>query len=439
MGRSPSPTATFIRPGLLAVLTICSLFCHGCRATPGLFNFTQTDAFIELDTANFSCSLGTQAPFSFAFNVHVNTNSTMLFTGISGAYTPPKTKGSPTDKFGSTPGDHPVGSEGDPIAFLIYVERPYFRLMLMRLTDHQVRFYLHHAFGYFDKPWMGWHKVEMRLEKKQSAYNPYSSRPRTSRTEITFRVDQKVNTAQMQSGDILWPDWSLLRADALKNKAGQANFYSNEAFLGMPPVGTMSRYAVDTLIEHHGDFHIKLSGEDPIDHVEDGAMVFRPFTGSIKSFHIASDCACGMRNKFGLKMIQMTPGIRTSSVCDARSLPALIENIPASCPSTSNGVMCSCDAYGARATCNCPQNYYCKAAKVQGKQKYIFIYDTCIHAGGEISIMRHLKKYRYSHPKKPSPAYALCFDILTYSSTREFTSTQSSLEYFLKLDIITKL
>ncbi|EUB58682.1 hypothetical protein EGR_06468 [Echinococcus granulosus] len=145
----------------------------------------------------------------------------------------------------------PSPPRGGPLALIIYTERPYFRLVVMRPTDHQVRLYLHHAFGYFD-------------------------------------VDQKINRGTLHTGDILWPDWAELKAKAVTETSKERRFYFNEAFLGFPPNGTMSRFATDTLMKYHDDIRSVIVGVGETDgYKESFAIKFGPFRGAMKSFLIA--------------------------------------------------------------------------------------------------------------------------------------------------------
>lgn len=345
-------------------------FITSCMSSPGLLNFSQPNAFIELDTANFSCSVDTQVPFSFSFEVRLTQNSSLIFTGISGSYDPPKVTRGSYESFLKTTRPHPKGLLGDPLAIFIYTERPYFRLLVMRLTDHQDRFYLHHAFGFFDKPWMGWHKVEVSLLTKSQQYS-YAAKQRKGRTEITFRVDQKVNNGFMNEGDILWPDWSLLKRRSLihvEDNVDYGLFSSNEAFLGTPPLGTMTRHAFEILDEHHIELHAKLGGKD---NGTENPQSFQAFAGSLRSFFITSDCACSKKSRFGMKMLQISPGVGTSAVCDARSLPPLSTKFAASCLSRDNGLICGCTPYGSRATCYCPPRDQCRFSREQGTNVFI--------------------------------------------------------------------
>ncbi|VDK23196.1 unnamed protein product [Taenia asiatica] len=200
----------------------------------------------------------------------------------------------------------------------------------MRLTDYQVRFYLHHAFGYFDRSWKGWHKVEVLFTRAGSKL-----------TEIRFKVDQKINRGILRTGDILWPDWAELRAKATTETTTKQQFYFNEAFFGFPPNGTMARYAIDTLIKYHDDIRSVFVGAGDTNGYEGSFVVkFGPFRGAMRSFLIASECACGMASAFGLKMMQIGSGVEFQSVCDVSAVPPLSANFSGSCYGTVSGLPC---------------------------------------------------------------------------------------------------
>ncbi|VDM31754.1 unnamed protein product [Hydatigera taeniaeformis] len=318
-----------------------------CLSTPGLFNFSQENAFIEIDTQPFSCSRDIQKLFSISFDIHLRTNSSILFTGISASLAPETTSEDALKNL-DAPGLH-----GAPLALFIYTERPYFRLMVMRLTDYQVRFYLHHAFGYFDRSWRDWHRVEVIFTRAGS-----------TRTEIRFKVDQKTNRGMLHTGDILWPDWAELKSKAASEKTTKRKFYSNEAFLGFPPTGTMARFATDTLIKYHDDIRSVFVGASETNGYE-GSHVpkFGPFRGAMKSFLIASECACGMISAFGPRIVQIGSGIEFQSVCDVSAVPPLGANISGLCRSNVSGLPCGCVGSGNWLKCYCPLERHCSALK----------------------------------------------------------------------------
>ncbi|KAH9283429.1 hypothetical protein ECG_04010 [Echinococcus granulosus] len=321
-----------------------------CLSTPGLFKFSQANAFIEIDTQPFSCSRDIQKLFSLSFDIYPNTNSSILFTGISGSLIPDNPSENASDNFNY------LGTLGGPLALIIYTERPYFRLVVMRPTDHQVRLYLHHAFGYFDVSWKDWHRVEVLFTRTGSV-----------RTEINFKVDQKINRGTLHTGDILWPDWAELKAKAVTETSKERRFYFNEAFLGFPPNGTMSRFATDTLMKYHDDIRSVIVGVGETDgYKESFAIKFGPFRGAMKSFLIASECACGMIGAFGPRMTQIGSGIQIQSVCDVSAVPPLSANISGFCHSTVSGLPCGCVGTGTRPNCYCPLKSHCSALKPFG-------------------------------------------------------------------------
>ncbi|VDD84354.1 unnamed protein product [Mesocestoides corti] len=235
----------------------------------------------------------------------------------------------------------------------------------MRLTDRQVRFYLHHALGFFDRRWHGWHRLEVRLNRHGGAHsNPYSTTPVVPRVEIRFSVDQKTNRGYMKAGDVLWLDWAEFKSRGYLQKDAARQFYSNEAFLGLPPAGTMSEYAVGTLIKYRDVIQRHLSADNDTTLAAKSAVAFRPFQGGIKSFLIASECACGLSKQFGPRMVQIGAGVAIQSVCDVRSLPPLNANYSGVCKSKVNESTCGCVGFGNRHVCYCPGS--CNALKVHG-------------------------------------------------------------------------
>lgn len=319
-----------------------------CLSSPGLFNFTGRNAFIEIDTQPLSCSKENQSIFSIKFDVLPISNSSILFTGISGSLLP-----SNWSEDLALDGVNFLGAQGDPLALFIYIERPYFSLMVMRLTDYQVRFYLHHAFGYFDRSWNDWHKVEIVLSKHGKR-----------RVEVAFKVDQKNNNGILTLGDILWPDWSELKVFASKVVESKRRFYFNEAFLGSPPHGTMSHYAIDILVKYVDAIRTVYAKTD----VSDNSFgKFVPFRGTIKSFLLSSDCACEIKNYFGPKMIQIGSGIEMSTVCDIGGLPPIASKFSGSCNSKVPGISCGCSSNSNRTVCYCPPERYCTTMKKQGR------------------------------------------------------------------------
>lgn len=332
---SGGPSISFPLNSLIPTFVIFLIILPQCLSSPGLFNFTGPNAFIELDTQPFSCSVQSQANFSIKFEVFPMTNSSVLFTGISGSILP-------------SDGLNFLGAQGDPLALFIYIERPYFSLTLMRLTDYQIRLYLPHAFGIFDRSWHGWHKVEIVLSKRGR-----------SRISVTFKVDQKSNYAYLTNGDIMWPDWRVLKAFAPKEMDAKRRFYFNEAFLGSPSPGTMSSYATDIMIKYQGAIRAVYARPKVTENV---FAKFVPFRGVIQSFLLSSDCACGVGNYFSPKMIQLGPGINVSNVCDSTSLPPLAGQLPGSCIAETPEIPCGCSTQ----KCFCPDRRSCSVMKKPG-------------------------------------------------------------------------
>lgn len=326
-----------------------------CLSTPGLFNFSQESAFIEIDTQHFSCSRDIQKLFSLSFDIYPSTNSSILFTGISGSLV----SNNPSEDASNTLNS--LEPRGGPLALFIYTERPYFRLMVMRLTDYRVRFYLHHAFGYFDKSWKGWHRVEVLFTRAGS-----------KQTEIRFKVDQKINRGILRTGDIIWPDWAELKSKATTETTTKQQFYFNEAFLGFPPNGTMTRLAIDTLMKYHDDIRSVFIGDGGVNGYEGSFVVkFGPFRGAMRSFLIASECACGMKSAFGPRMMQIGSGVDFQSVCDVSALPPLSANVSGSCHGTVTGLPCGCVGLQTRPNCYCPLERHCSALKPFGRFAFL--------------------------------------------------------------------
>lgn len=336
-----SPRCSFPYAFLLLLSTVPQYL-----SSPGLFNFTGPNAFIEIDTQPLSCSIENQSNFSLKFDVFPISNFSVLFTGISGSLLP-----SNRSEDLASNGVNFLGAQGDPLALFIYIERPYFGFMVMRLTDYQVRLYLHHTFGYFDRSWNDWHKVEIVLSKHGK-----------SRVKATFKVDQKSNNGFLTLGNILWPDWSKLRSFASIEVGSKRRFYFNEAFIGLPSQETMSRYAIDILVKYMGAIRTVYARTDVY---ESSFDKFVPFRGIIKSFLLSSDCACGIINYFGPKMIQVGSGVKITSVCDISSLPPLSSKLPGSCRSKVPGIACGCLSYTTDPTCYCPLERSCTTMKKQ--------------------------------------------------------------------------
>ncbi|VDO15493.1 unnamed protein product [Rodentolepis nana] len=322
------------------LLLLLSAIPH-CLSIPGLFNFTGPNAFMEIDTQPLSCSIENQSSFSLKFDVFPVSNSSVLFTGISGSLLP-----SNWSEDLAPDGANFLGVQGDPLALFIYIERPYFSFMVMRLTDYQVRFYLHHTFGYFDRSWNDWHKVEIVLSKHGK-----------SRVKFTFKVDQKSNNGFLNLGNILWPDWSKLKSFAPSEVGSKRRFYFNEAFIGSPSRETMSHYAIDILVKYMDAIGTVYAKTDVY---ESSLEKFVPFQGIVKSFLLSSDCACGVTNYFGPKMIQVGTGVKITKTCDINTLPPLSSKLPGSCRSKVPGISCGCDR-----VCYCPLEQQCTSMKIQ--------------------------------------------------------------------------
>ena len=335
---------------LILLLTIFSI--PSCLSSAGLFNFSRANAFIEIDTQPLSCSRETQKLFSLAFEVYISTNSSIIFTGISGG-----TLSNTSNYEGVANEFDSTGTVGDPLAFFIYFEKPYFVLTLMRLTDFQIRFHLHHTFGYFDRSWKGWHKIEVSF-----------TRPGPSRIEINFKVDQKINQGFLLTGDIIWPDSAELKAKEAIESSEKQRFFFNEAFLGLPLSDTLARFAIESFVKYHENFRFDFNEVGGIDVIAGQSdSKFRPFRGAVKSLLLASECACGMRNKFGPKIIQIGPGVEIQSFCDASAAPPLSANLSAYCTGEVDGVSCGCVSVGARPICYCPTQNYCGSLRFRGR------------------------------------------------------------------------
>nr|CDS31400.1 Concanavalin A lectin glucanase [Hymenolepis microstoma] len=342
---SGAPTS-FLRRSFPYALLLLLCTITRCLSSPGLFNFTGPNAFIEIDTQPLSCSIENQINFSLKFDVFPLSNSSVLFTGISGSLLP-----SNWSEDLAPDGVNFLGAQGDPLALFIYIERPYFSFMLMRLTDYQVRFYLHHTFGYFDRSWNDWHRVEIVLSKHGK-----------SRVKATFKVDQKSNNGFLTLGNIIWPDWSKLKSFAPREIGSKRRFYFNEAFIGLPSQETMSHYAIDILVKYMDPIRTVYARTDVY---ESSFEKFVPFRGLIKSFLLSSDCACGILTYFGPKMIQVGPGVEITSVCDISSLPPLFSKLPGSCRSKVPGISCGCLSYTGDPICYCPLEQNCTTMKKQ--------------------------------------------------------------------------
>ncbi|KAM7537256.1 hypothetical protein Aperf_G00000062129 [Anoplocephala perfoliata] len=345
MGGASSASQPWSLSNVLFLLAVIPL----CLSSPGLFNFGDSNAFIELDTQPLSCSRDIQNCFSLRFDVFMDSNSSVLFTGISGSLLP----SNQSENLALN------GVQGEPIVLFIFTDRPYVKLMVIRLTDFQVRFDLQHAFGYFDRPWNDWHKIGVTLVKRGKSI-----------VEITFKVDQKTNYGMFIQGGILWPDWSELKALSAKEMESERRFYFNEAFLGLPLPGTMSRYAIDSLIKYQDAIRnsIYSNAEDAGNQNKSFSGKLGSFRGAIKSFLVASECACGMQNFFVPNMIQIGSGVQISSVCDVNSLPRLEPSLPGNCSSKVPGISCGCSSYSNKLICNCPPERHCTALKKRASE-----------------------------------------------------------------------
>ncbi|KAL5110062.1 hypothetical protein TcWFU_003150 [Taenia crassiceps] len=168
-------------------------------------------------------------------------------------------------------------------------------------------------------------------------------------------------------GDILWPDWTELKAKATNETTTKQQFYFNEAFLGFPPNGTMARFAIDTLIKYHDDIRSAFVGAGDTNEYEGSSVVkFGPFRGAMRSFLIASECACGMTSAFGPKMMQIGSGVKMQSVCDVSAVPPLSSSVSGSCHGTVSGLPCGCVGLQTKTNCYCPLKRYCGALKPLG-------------------------------------------------------------------------
>ncbi|BHF65825.1 hypothetical protein SprV_0200883800 [Sparganum proliferum] len=269
------------------------------------------------------------------------------------------------------------GYDGDPLALVLYLERPYIRLVVIRLTDLTIRLYLQHALGFYDRPWYGWHRVSVRTGYQRKVIN---RRTRTVQvqTEIIFKFDHKDARRQLQPQDLLWPLWAGLRKQAVEKDdmfeaVGQnealRSVFLNELFFGLPPEESLSRYAVDLLIKKHSEFKeifeatvygVSNAGRGQLREIS----MFYPFEGSIKNVMLASGCHCHGQ-AFGPRFIQLGSDIKWTSLCDARSIPkSLLQKealtIDPPCRSDETSQPCGCTSRSDRPVCLCPTAEKCK-------------------------------------------------------------------------------
>lgn len=345
---------------------------------PGQLRFEGSDAFIELDSQPLSCSITSQSAFSISFDVKVKTNSTILFVGVSGSYTSTHLSRNTSNVLGTVLKENNLvensETKGDPLALLLYFDRPYVRLIVLRLTDHAFRFYRHHAMGYFDNPWTDWHKVSIATGRILP-----KSRSQGSRMELVFSFDIKTANHFLQSSDLLWPSRSILREDAIKmmhdrtiNTSSHLRVHINEFFMGMPPKGTISHRIVETVIQQYRKLRNKfvdLQEKEDVKEKGDENPTFPPFQGSVKNLLISSSCDCASK-QFGPSFISKGNGVQIDSVCDTASWPitilALEGKAQRACSSDGNySQPCGCSVKPFRTACICPRGSKCsiKASK----------------------------------------------------------------------------
>ncbi|VDL92268.1 unnamed protein product [Schistocephalus solidus] len=267
--------------------------------------------------------------------------------------------------------------DGDPLAFVLYLERPYIRLVILRLTDLTIRLYLQHALGLYDRPWYGWHRVSVRTGSQKKLIN-YRTRKAQVQTEIIFKFDHKEARRQLRPEDMLWPLWADLRKQAVE----EANMFFaadlreithsvllNEIFFGLPPEECLSRYAVDRFIKKHSEFKETFEATAyGVFHGRRGEFrevtSFYPFSGSIRNIALGSGCHCH-GEAFGPRFIQLGSDVRWTWLCDARTIPeSLLQKqtsmITPPCRSDETTQPCACASRSGRAVCLCPTTAKCK-------------------------------------------------------------------------------
>lgn len=325
---------------------------YSSASEPGQLQFEGNGAFIELDSQPLSCSVKSQSAFNISFDVKVKVNSTVLFVGVSGSYA--------SDDF---------EMEGDPIALILYFDRPYLRLIMLRLTDHAFPFYRHLAVGYFDKLWAAWHQVSIA-----TGHVLRSTRGRRSRMQLVYSFDSKTAKHYLQPTDLLWPSWSTLRHETIKvmrsGTRARTNIplevHTNEFFFGMPPEGTISRYAVEILNRRRTTQRRDgpdLQTLEALRVIVNESSKLPPFEGSVKNLLISSACDCD-NSKFGPRFISAGDGVTMSSVCGqnlwSSEVSAKSDKAQSVCKLDGKFAQpCGCSVVNASTICHCPNEPQC--------------------------------------------------------------------------------
>ncbi|VDN15768.1 unnamed protein product [Dibothriocephalus latus] len=335
---------------------------------------------MELDTQALACSNLSQSVFSLDFDIFIKSNTSIIMAGVSGRYEAPAAAMSPYEVPRQRP-RNPIpdnrGYDGDPLALVLYLERPYIRLVIIRLTDLSIRLYLQHALGFYDRPWYGWHRVSIRTGFQSRLIN-YRTRTVQIQTEIVFKFDHKEARRQLRLEDVLWPLWAGLRKQAVEetdmfDASDLAELTQsallNELFYGLPPEESLSRYAVDMLIEKHSEFEEVFeatvygafnSGRGKLKEVSS----FYPFSGSIKNIMLGGGCRCHGQ-AFGPRFIQLGSDVRWDWLCDARTIPNILlqgkaSTTPPPCRSEETSQPCGCSIRSGRPVCLCPTTTKCR-------------------------------------------------------------------------------
>ncbi|VEL18228.1 unnamed protein product [Protopolystoma xenopodis] len=359
---------------------------------PGTLYFSPPDAHVEMDTVPMTCSRLQSTPqqtgFRIVFSVFVETDEAVVMAGVSG-YSAEQT----------ATGGHIDSSllSTRTLGLLVYLQRPYVRLNISRLSDGVVRLLLQHTIGFFEASWEGWHDVEVGVRPLRLGKLNGLSRSDDS-GQVVFRYDNLLSRGHLPLGDVLWPRPEVTRLMQQTVRPDRL-WLGDELFFGLPPTGSLSRQAAETLYKSKDTESTATSLDRPSDthSAHDNQVGLSTVSGlpgllgRLSNVMLEADCTCDGK-PFGPRFLTSGGGISWLQICDTASFPghrlwqgARTKVAPAICGTNetvarriqATGQPCVCNSHWHRGTpssnqptqCFCPKACRAETSKAGCRKK----------------------------------------------------------------------